>query len=325
MKYLTIYRRERPEPETDGPLCFDVDTVPILEGGISDMVTAAQYVEAGKELLAYAERNTIPYTANGMSLDGMDCQGLNEYLLMQCGYTAKQVGLAGSNAHWRKSLSWRGTVAECVKAFGRVPGGAWLFIHTPGHNEKYGDEDGDAWHMGVYLEGTTALHASASRKQVAESTFKSKAINGGWNMVGLCKWIDYGVTAEGQSADLATGTEAEITMTLYDARVETENKKGVYMRKSASANAAAMVTVPYGALVQVLTVQGEWSQTRFENYTGWIMSQYLTAVGSGAATDDTADTPAVLTSGYGVWIPCASLENAKAVQSLLTGATVKSV
>lgn len=290
------------------------------------VIQSDQYVAEGKQLLAQAEAQTIPYVANGMSLDGMDCQGLMEYLLMQCGFTAKQVGLAGSNAHWRKSLKWKGTVAECKAMFGSVPEGAWLFIHTDGHNTKYNDEEGDASHVGAYLGGTTAIAASASRGKVAESTFKGKAINGGWNMVGLCKWLNYGAAIEAKiDGNTTTETGAEITMALYNARVETENKKGVYLRKAASASAAALVTVPYGETVQVLAVSGEWSQCHFENYTGWIMSQYLTATGTTTTTDDTVDSGTAVAIGYGVWIPCDSLANAQALQTLLNGASAKAL
>ncbi|MEG0126528.1 MAG: peptidoglycan-binding protein [Clostridia bacterium] len=158
-------------------------------------------VNAGQELLAEATRRTIPYVKGGMSLAGMDCQGLVEYLLIQCGVSRKECGLAGSNSHWRKSLKWSGTPEEAVKLFGCVPAGACLFIWTEddsGAPAQYrGDGYGDANHMGLYLGGKVAVHASASRECVAESVFRGKTIpNGGWNRVGLLGWVRYGTKWE---------------------------------------------------------------------------------------------------------------------------------
>ena len=158
-------------------------------------ISSAAYVVAGKTLLGQARNQTIPYVANGMSLAGMDCQGLAEYLLIQCGVPKAECNLAGSNAHWRNCV-WTGTPEQCKAAFGAVPPGAWVFIvsdNDGGAPEKYrGDGLGDAGHMGVYLGGC-AIHASSSRGYVAESKFEGKTIkNGGWNMIGLPPWVDYG-------------------------------------------------------------------------------------------------------------------------------------
>ncbi|MEG1358393.1 MAG: peptidoglycan-binding domain-containing protein [Clostridia bacterium] len=166
-------------------------------------ISNAELVQAGQELLAQATSRKIPYVKGGMSLAGMDCQGLIEYLLIQCGMSAKECGLAGSNAHWRKSLKWSGTPEEAKKIFGCVPAGACLFIWTgddSGAPAQYrGDGYGDANHMGLYLGGKSAVHASASRECVAESVFRGKTIpNGGWNRVGLLKWVRYGTRWEAE-------------------------------------------------------------------------------------------------------------------------------
>lgn len=163
------------------------------------MIKAAEYVAAGKLLLAHANMMQVPYVANGHTLAGMDCQGLAEFLLVQCGVPYGECNRAGSNSHLRECV-WRGTPEECKAAFGEVPAGAWLFIVTEDGAEpvKYRDDGiGNAEHMGVYLGGKQAIHASASRGMVAESRFEGKTIpNGGWNMVGLPKWVDYGINAE---------------------------------------------------------------------------------------------------------------------------------
>ena len=173
-------------------------------------ITNAALIAAGRELLAQAQQNMIPYVANGMDLNGMDCQGLAEYLLIQCGVPKAECNLAGSNAHWRRCV-WTGTPEECVKAFGCVPGGAFVFIwEETGAPAKYdGDGMGNAEHMGVYL-GDCVIHASSSRGKVAESKFAGKTIpNGGWNRVGLSCWVNYGLSDEQQEVISDAGETAD--------------------------------------------------------------------------------------------------------------------
>ena len=174
-------------------------------------VTNAALIAEGRKLLEYAKGTTVPYVANGMDLNGMDCQGLAEYLLMKCGVPKAECNLAGSNAHWRKCV-WTGTPEECVKTFGCVPGGAFVFIwEETGAPDKYaGDGLGNAEHMGVYL-GDCVLHASSSRGMVAESKFAGKTIpNGGWNRVGLSCWVDYGLSDAQLAAAGLTGADAVV-------------------------------------------------------------------------------------------------------------------
>ena len=194
-------------------------------------ITNAALIAAGKELLAYAKATTIPYVRNGMTLAGMDCQGLVEYLLMQCGIPKTECNLAGSNAHWRKCV-WTGTPEECKKAFGCVPGGALVFIwEESGAPAKYdGDGQGNAEHIGVYL-GDCAIHASSSRGMVAESKFVGKTIpNGGWNRVGLSCWVDYGLSESQQAALTETHAEDATGMAVETAESATPVDTSAFYR-----------------------------------------------------------------------------------------------
>ncbi len=184
-------------------------------------ITNAALIAAGKELLTYAKGTTVPYVAGGMTLAGMDCQGLVEYLLIRCGVPKAECNLAGSNAHYRACL-WVGTPEECKKAFGSIPGGAALFIleASGGEPAKYrADGIGNASHIGLWL-GDTSIAASASRGQVIESNFAGKTINGGWNRVGLLPWVNYGLS-ESQQA-LLTGDDGEDTGDAGDTDAEAE-------------------------------------------------------------------------------------------------------
>ena len=94
-------------------------------------VTANQVVAEGEKLRSIAENRVIPYREGGMALTGMDCQGLCEYLLIQCGMSKREVNMAGTNEHIRKSAKWFGTIEECVALFGYVPPGSWPYIWVP--------------------------------------------------------------------------------------------------------------------------------------------------------------------------------------------------
>lgn len=243
------------------------------------MIASGIYAAAGMELLSRVREGlNIPYIRGGSSEEGMDCQGLCEYLLMQCGVPKGECDLAGSNAHWRNCI-WRGTPEECTARFGCVPDGAWVFIvneSDAGTPEKYrGDGLGDASHMGIYLGDGIALHASASRGCVAESAFKEKTIpNGGWNAVGLPPWVDYdldGVAAgdtagtdtenevvgSSEESELSAGTPASARV-VY-AAVSSPDGNPVKLRKSASRHESVYWMVNSGARVRVERTKGDWS------------------------------------------------------------------
>ena len=124
----------------------------------------------------------------------MDCQAFIEWCLRQCGL---KKDLAGSNA-WYREVMKNGTVMtpeECVKQLGKVPAGAFLFIHAfDGGEEKRGYRDGlgNASHIGIVTgKGEGAIHSSSSRGCVAESGFRGRTIRGGWNRVGLWNKVRY--------------------------------------------------------------------------------------------------------------------------------------
>lgn len=132
----------------------------------------------------------------GVPYSTMDCQAFVEKCLSDCGMNKN---LAGSNA-WFREVSKNGIVLtpeECVKQLGKVPSGAFLFIHkNDGGEEKRGYHDGlgNATHIGLCTgsRGEGAIHSSSSRGCVAESVFKGKTIpNGGWNRVGLWNKVSY--------------------------------------------------------------------------------------------------------------------------------------
>lgn len=264
------------------------------------MIKNTMLVQQGDTLLAQANMQTIPYVAGGMTLAGMDCQGLVEYLLIQCGIYKSECNLAGSNAHWRSSLSWQGTPEEAVKEFGSVPVGAALFIwEESGEPSKYaGYNMGNANHMGLYLGGSIAIHASSSRGCVAQSSFSGKTIkNGGWNRIGLLKWVDYGVSAVDDNADydgstssmgdVGSGTNsATITpATPVYVRVETANGKGVRIRDKPSRSGIVTNTAPDGTRLEVISSSGNYYKVKFNGKSRYVDMRYVVSdTATGGAT-----------------------------------------
>ena len=131
----------------------------------------------------------------GVPYAKLDCQGFVEEVLKDTG-TRKADGTPynwkGSNSMWRNALSWKGTIAECLKKFGCIPLGAWLFIVSQDGGEKekgYNDSEGNAKHVAIYCRpGETPVRdstRSSTRNGVGYRTLNA------FTHVGLPFMIDY--------------------------------------------------------------------------------------------------------------------------------------
>ena len=224
----------------------------------------------------------------GTPYSEMDCQAFVEWCLRQCGCNKD---LAGSNA-WYREVYHNGAVMtpeQCVKELGKVPKGAFLFIleHDGGEPAKYKPDGlGNASHIGIVTmpRGEGAIHSSASRGCVAESTFKGKTIkNGGWNMVGLWNEVCYDYTGGGgvdpdpdpEPTPTPTPTPTPVTETAIVGNVPANNRQDVNMRTKPSTNAALVDRVPVGEEVEVLSHGDDWCKIRWNKETGYMMTQFL--------------------------------------------------
>ena len=257
-------------------------------------ISVKEYLAQAFVLQQTAKERMIPYVLGGMTLSGMDCQGLCEYLLIRCGIPRKECNLAGSNAHYRACV-WTGTPEACRQRFGRIPAGAWLFIVKNDGREpdKYkGDGIGNASHMGVYLGAAEgALHASSSKGRVSAGTFNGTSGSGGWNRVGLCQWIDYGLDEKEPTGDVdqpvettpragdgsVTGTSPAVFSDW--AQVSTPDGNPVKLRAQPSRKSSLYWKVPHGAAVLVeglLDADGTtWARARYGSRRGFIMSEFI--------------------------------------------------
>ena len=218
----------------------------------------------------------------GRSYDEMDCQEFIERCLEAIGI---RKDLKGSNAWWRE-MTWTGTPEECVRIFGSVPKGAFLYILKDDGGEKkrgYHDGKGNASHIGIKTgRGKGAIHSSASRGCVAESEFHDKTIrDGGWNRVGLWAQLDYGKTVNWLLehmviSDMPADQSQEEDKTMM-VTVTSPNGKPVNLRKAANKSAALVDQIPDGTEAELLTGGEEWSKIKAKGKTGWMMTEFLAA------------------------------------------------
>lgn len=230
----------------------------------------------------------------GTPYNQMDCQAFVEWCLRQCG---ENKNLAGSNA-WYREVYNHGRVLtpeECVKELGCVPKGAFLFIleHDGGEPEKYKPDGlGNASHIGICTipRGEGAIHSSASRGCVAESKFKQKTINGGWNRVGLYNKVsyDYGGGDKTPVPDVDPDQDSdptpspEPTPAHRPAIVWSENGDPVNTRKGPGKNYALSKAgkLAVGTHVEIIDTSGEWSKISVVDkhnaeWYCWIMTRFL--------------------------------------------------
>ena len=221
----------------------------------------------------------------GVPYSKLDCQAFVEKCLSDAGC---RINLSGSNAWYREVMrnGWVGSPEECVKAYGHIPPGAFLFILSNNGNEpaKYqGDGIGNASHIGIYTGltgaemvtlsgnpdnkkynfGDGAIHSSSSRGFVCTSRFSGKTISGGWNRCGVWNQVDYN---GGSDAGLEVSYKAQVT------------GGALNIREEPTKSSARIGQIPNGMIVQVTEDLAGWSKIEYAGMTGYVMSDYLQKV-----------------------------------------------
>lgn len=217
----------------------------------------------------------------------MDCQKFVEQCMKDCGGT---LDLPGSNA-WFRKCNWVGSPEDCLRKFGRIPDGAFLFIVKDDGGEEargYHDGKGNATHIGLKTgTGKGGIHSSSSRGFVDESEFHDKTIkNGGWNAIGL--WtdgIDYGEdidqkikggSDEGESGreDISPEPDQPVEES-FNGIVCAEHGNSVKMRKKPSTTCNLYWEVPIGSMVEVLHDDPTWAKIRWSGRTGYMKREFI--------------------------------------------------
>lgn len=143
----------------------------------------------------------------GISYDKLDCQGFVEQVLKDLG-VRKPDGTVynwrGSNSMWRNFITWKGTIQECIKKFGKIPEGAFMFLikNDGGEKEKgYNDDQGNASHVGLYVGDVGNYPCMDSQRDKGKYRLNpgvSYCMQTVFTHVGLMEMIDYSEQPEPQ-------------------------------------------------------------------------------------------------------------------------------
>ena len=135
------------------------------------------------------QARTVGYL--GTPYEKLDCQAFVEKVLCDLNVRKKDgtpYNWRGSNSMWRNYIKWKGTVSECIKKFGMIPLGAFLFVvkNDKGEEAKgYHDGEGNARHVGLYVGNGQAIHSPAPGKFVCYVSVTH------FDHVGLMDMIEY--------------------------------------------------------------------------------------------------------------------------------------
>jgi hypothetical protein len=262
---------------------------------------AAEVAAIAKGLL---DKPLIPYTSNGSTLAGMDCQGLVEYCIRTAG---GKINYAGSNDMFRHACTWLGKL-EQAKREGKLIPGAIVFMHETDGNEpaKYkGDGLGNASHVGVYVGDKTiySVDASASAGKV-RARDKRNAEGYVWTHVGWFREVDYMVKPpqtpdEPDEIEQDAGQTDDIDVSEpptpspqtprssppprsnrpLPARGRVYGSQRLNLRKSPRPDGERIGGMEPGTELEIQDEMGEWMKVRAkigrEFFTGWALSQYI--------------------------------------------------
>jgi hypothetical protein len=175
--------------------------------------------------------------SEGHTYDEMDCQTAVEAVYVAAGLSENLVNLSGSNRHYR-ACYWTGTPERLCELIGAdtVPEGCEVYIvlSDGGEVDKgYNDDYGNADHMGLYM-GDGQTFNSSYKDQAVEISEKFDGYdtvpNGGWNMIGLKSYVDYGFS------------DAQAQAIMADANYVAENNDGETANESDDGTTSGDVT-----------------------------------------------------------------------------------
>ena len=129
----------------------------------------------------------------------LDCQAFVEAVLKDIGIRKLDGSVynwRGSNSMYRTYFSWRGSVDECIAAFGSVPLGAFVYIWDPTGETEVGYTDGlgNAKHVGIYC-GNDIVRDSTRSTKTKRNGVGTRSMSG-FNKVTLFSGLDYNLSTD---------------------------------------------------------------------------------------------------------------------------------
>lgn len=143
--------------------------------------------------LDFAECALLPKW-DKFTYDELDCQGFVEAVLKDIGIRKSNGQIynwTGSNSMYRNYYSWRGTISECIKKYGFIPVGAFVYIHKEtGEAEQYKkDKLGNMSHVGIYC-GEDIVRDSTRSTKTRRNGVGTRNLDGFTNVT-LFSGLDY--------------------------------------------------------------------------------------------------------------------------------------
>lgn len=131
--------------------------------------------------------------------DQLDCQGFVEAVLSDIGVRKPDGTIfnwRGSNSMYRNYYSWRGSVEDCIKNFGSIPIGAFVYIWESTGQEEVGytDQLGNAKHVGIYCGNNIVRDSTRSTKSKRDGV-GTRSLDG-FNKVTLFTCLDYQLSTD---------------------------------------------------------------------------------------------------------------------------------
>jgi len=96
----------------------------------------------------------------------LDCQAFVEAVLKEVGVRKPDGSVfnwKGSNSMYRNYYYWRGTVQDCIKRYGSIPLGAFVYIRKD-TGDNYNDGLGNFSHVGLYVGNDKVRDSTRSTK-----------------------------------------------------------------------------------------------------------------------------------------------------------------
>ena len=277
----------------------------------------------------FAEIVGWPYVSPGTNDEnGIDCSGA----------FVRAYRMAGNNIYHGSNRIERVYCENCFDLNGSTSGlerGMAIFKYrNPGETgydadplssaylpggEYYNGDVRNYTHIGL-VTGVNPLEITHATSPAAKKDTKLGSGVSSWRRAGRLKAVIYSNDASGKEQNSMEGT----------AKVVAQSGSTVNLRESPSTSAALVARVPVGTLVMITgdAGNGDWSAVYWQNSEspakGYMMNEFLELVAdkdgnpvSGASGGATGG------AGYGVYIPCDSLEEAESLVRLLGKASVQ--
>lgn len=219
------------------------------------MLNIEQMVQSARACLGW------PYVSPGSNDEkGIDCSGLFVKIFKDQGSSIYH----GSNTIFRQYCVKTGKLtSESQLQPGMAVFKLKAWKDSDSDNRWYNTNPGNLSHIGIVTSVSPLEIIHASTGPMCVTTDKKI---GTWKYWGTLKNVDYGGS---QSVE---PTQKEVTIVVEYAKVI---GGGLNMREAESTSSNKITQIPNGATVAVVEHKDKWCKVTYNDYTGYVMTEYL--------------------------------------------------